>query len=281
MRRNGGIFWGIVLTGAGGLLLLSNLRIIQISIWSALWPLFLIAIGMWIILGVASRQGEAVTEVRQVSVPLEGAEKAEVHINYNAGRIHLNGSRGVEAGQAMAGSFAGGIACTAKRAGAKLDLKMESTAVHLSLPWNWGPHSREWVFGLNGDIPLALDINTGANEAFFDLSPLRVTDLKVETGASSTKMILPAHAGHTQAKVKTGASSMSVHVPSSTALRVRKKGELSTITVDTAHYPLVGEGLYQSPDYDTAANKIDLEIEAEIGSVDIRQKPAQEEVHLL
>jgi hypothetical protein len=281
MRRNGGVFWGIILTGAGCLFLLSNLRIIQVSIWSVLWPLFLIAIGVWVILGVAAGQGSTASELRQMSVPLEGAEKTDIHINYTAGRIHLNGNRGVEPGQAMAGTFAGGIGCTAKRAGAKLDLKMESTTERMSLPWEWGPHSREWVFGLNGDVPVALDINTGASEALLDLSPLRVADLKVETGASSAKLILPARAGYTRAWVKAGAASVKISVPPGTALRVRKKGELSTITVDTAHFPALDESLYQSPDYDTAANKIDLEVEASIGSVDIRRELVSEEARLL
>ena len=43
-RDRGTVFWGAVLTGAGGLLLIQSLHVVDFDVWD-LWPLILVAIG--------------------------------------------------------------------------------------------------------------------------------------------------------------------------------------------------------------------------------------------
>ncbi|NLT42800.1 MAG: hypothetical protein GXX93_09015, partial [Anaerolineae bacterium] len=62
MRRNG-ILFGALLVLLGLLLLLSNLGVIAVDVWSLLWPLALIAIGgslLWAVLA-----GPRTTEVEE------------------------------------------------------------------------------------------------------------------------------------------------------------------------------------------------------------------------
>ena len=66
------------------------------------------------------------------------------------------------------------------------------TTPELFAKW-WGPRGWEWAFGLNDAIPLALKLETGATETRIDLTNLRVTDLRLKTGASSTDVQLPAN----------------------------------------------------------------------------------------
>jgi hypothetical protein len=60
-----------------------------------------------------------------------------------------------------------------------------------------------------------------------------------------------------------------VRVPSGVAARIRASGGLADIRVDRDRFPRAG-GVYQSADYDTAANKVDIDVEAGVGSVNIR-----------
>lgn len=85
MRRNG-LFWGGILIALGVLLLLQNLRIITIDVWGVFWPLLLIVFGAWTLWGVFAKPGET----EQVTVPLEGAGRAKLRLNYGAGRLLIN-----------------------------------------------------------------------------------------------------------------------------------------------------------------------------------------------
>lgn len=265
--RRGTLFWGSILILFGILLLLNNLGILDVNVWSLIWPLFLIALGVWTLWGVFF--GRPSVETEEVAIPLEGAAQARVRIRHGAGRLRVDAGAGP--GELAAGTFDGGLDHRVKREGDMLDVEMRVPAgSHFFFPWMWGPwHTLNWSFGLNGEIPLSLDLETGASDMRLDLTDLRVTDLRLQTGASATDLTLPANAGHTRVKISAGAASVTVRVPSGVAARVRVSGALAGITVDKSRFPREG-GVYQSPDYDTAPNKVDVNIETGVGSIDIR-----------
>jgi len=60
-----------------------------------------------------------------------------------------------------------------------------------------------------------------------------------------------------------------MRVPSGVAARIRASGGLAEIHVDRGRFPRAG-GVYQSADYDTAPNRVDIDVEAGVGSVNIR-----------
>lgn len=60
---------------------------------------------------------------------------------------------------------------------------------------------------------------------------------------------------------------MNIHVPDGVATRICASGGASDISVDPPRFLRVGD-VYQSPDYETAADKV--EIKAEIGAGAIR-----------
>ena len=76
-------------------------------------------------------------------------------------------------------------------------------------------------------------------------------------------------AGHTRVHIGAGAASVAIRVPSGVAGRIRVKGGLAGIAVDKGRFPRMGD-VYQSTDYDTAPNKVDVDIETGVGSVDVR-----------
>jgi hypothetical protein len=124
-----------------------------------------------------------------------------------------------------------------------------------------------WDMRLTQALPIALDLRTGAGEYHLDLSDVQVDDLQLKTGASSTHLTLPANAGHTRVRYEGGAASLSIRVPDGVAACIRVDG-LSDTHVDTNRFPRSGHA-YQSSDYDTARNKIDISIDIGVGSVDI------------
>lgn len=264
MRRSG-LLWGLILLLVGVLLLLSNLGVIALDIWSAIWAVLLIVIGLGMLWSVLSGpQGEG----EEVRIPLEGASAASLRLQHGAGRLRVGS--GADPQALVEGTFGGGLNRRIRRRGDELDVEMTPLGFpHVIAPWNWGREGLGWRVKLNDSVPLSIGLETGASDARLDLSELHVTDLRLETGASSVKVILPAHAGHTDARIGAGAASVSVSVPSDVAARVRAAGGLASIEVDRSRFPRTG-AVFQSPDYETAQNRVDLEIKAGVGSVEVR-----------
>jgi len=257
------MFWGFILVIIGLALLLDNLGLLgNIDIWNLLWPLFLIALGAWVLLGTIFRRAP---QTEHASIPLEGAQSARVRVQHGAGRLEVSTGSGM--GVLAEGDFAGGLDFRSRREGNGLDVKMRPPEQLFPFTWSTGS-TLDWSFGLTREIPLSLEFETGANESRLNLRDLRVTELRLKTGASSTTIDLPANAGLTRTFIESGAASVNVSVPEGVAARIRAQGGLSSIQVDTNRFPQMGN-IYQSPDYDAAANKIEMEIQMGVGSVKV------------
>lgn len=258
----GRIFWGLVVLLVGILLLLDNLGYLPgINIWGLIWPLFLIALGGWILWNYFTR-GSRQTE--RIAIPIEAAERAKIRFQHGAGRIDISAGESQE--NLIEGNFGGGLDITKEQRGNELDIMLK---MPISIfPFDWSPgQSLDWSVRLNREIPLSLSLETGASESRLDLSDIRVTELILKSGASSTMVTLPANAGFTKVNIESGAASLKVIVPQGVAARIRSGGGLSNFSISD-RFPKSG-GIYQSPDYEGVANRVDMDIEMGVGSVSI------------
>ena len=117
-------------------------------------------------------------------------------------------------------------------------------------------------------IPVSLDVETGASEAVLDLTHLMVDELKLSCGASSVKIRMPSGMALTKARIESGAASLDIAIPDGVSARVEVDGGLAGVRVNGARFPKVDK-IYRSPDYDTAAKRLDLRIEAGVASVEV------------
>lgn len=266
MHRNR-TFWSLLLILIGVLLLLSNLGLLPVSVWPLIWPILLIALGLWIL--VRRAIGPARLEAESITVPLEGAQSARVVVSHGAGRVRVSGA--APAGQLLSGEFNGGAEVVTHRSAGTLDVDLRADVgrgFDFAFPWLWGPGSAlDWDFSLSSEVSLSLELKTGASELNLDLTRLRLTDLKLETGASSSDIILPERAGMTRVSISGGATSVKLRVPEGVAARVKTEGGLAEFKVDTSRFPKT-DGGYESSDYERAENKV--EIRAEVGLSSVR-----------
>ena len=260
------VFWGTIFIFAGILLLLSNLGVLNVNVWQLIWPSFIIAMGVWTLF--AATRGPEAMDVEELSLPLEGTKQAKMKLSFGAGQFHINGK--TSPNELLSGTFVGGIEERVDRQGDFTKVKLQPSAsdfVHVIMPWAWG--ARDWNFGLNKDVNWQLTLEMGASDAQVDLTDIKVTDLKVETGASSTDITLPANAGHTHVDLDGGAASVSFTIPEGVAARIQVDSGLSSIDIDRERFPRVGN-YYKSADYETAANKVDINADFGAGSLSIR-----------
>lgn len=261
MYRRGHLFWGLLLVIVAGLLLLKQVGLIVGDIFGYFWPLLIIVIGIWMIIGFFMRNRPVTGE--QVSIPLEGAASVTLKLDHAAGRLSLHS--GAASGEALNGTFGNGLDYKSKLEGTRLEVKLRTS--HQAWAW-WPGESLDWDLRLNRDIPLSIKVDSGASSSVLDLGDLKVTDLDIDTGASSTEVNLPAAAGSTHVEIDTGASSLKVMVPSGVAASIRVKTGISTVNIAPRFTKLDG-GLYQSADYTTAANRVDMTINSGVGSIEI------------
>lgn len=267
MNRNS-MYWGIVFVVFGGLLLLNNFGIFRFELWRVFWPVLVILMGVWVLW--QSQSGRESFETETTSVLLDGADQARISMHHGAGELRVGG--GASSNELISGSFSGGVKQTSSRSGDRLDLTLKVPSdgfPFVFAPFLWGPGNRIlWDVQLNPDLPISLEVNNGASDTHLDLSQTQVKELTIKTGASSTKVMAPAQAEYTRVKVDAGAASVTIQVPEGVAARLEVDGGLLGVEVDQNRFPKIGK-IYQSPDYDNAANKIDIKIDAGAGSISL------------
>ncbi len=259
-------FWGAVLVALGVLFLLQSLGLLTANLWNVLWPAILILFGLWILIGAFYRPQ---TKAEQASIPLEGAQRARVRVYHGAGRLIVNSN--ASADKIVDGTFTGGLDFRKQLTADTLDVDMRVPTETLPSfwgPWNWSRGALDWTFGMSSAPTLQLEFETGASDTRLDLSALHVADLWLKTGASSTEVMLPSNAGNTRVRIEAGAASVSLRVPDGVAARIRATG-LVGVEVDTRRFPRVGDA-YESSDYATAANKVDIDVQMGAGSIKVR-----------
>lgn len=219
------------------------------------WPWAAIVLGAWFLLGAVLPGQKGPEEALQI--PLAGAPDARIRIRFGAGEIR---TRPAAPGQLLDGEFVGGVRHRLIGPG-QVELEQDLT---YGMPWF--DRSFDWTVGLTAEVPLDLRIETGASRATLDLSGVLVRNLVLSSGASQTRVILPRAAGATTVRAETGAASLTIEVPTGVAARIRTRMALGSSQVDEVRFPRTGDG-FESTDYATATNRVDLDLQGGVGSV--------------
>ena len=161
------------------------------------------------------------TEVITESVPLGGAEQAEVVLGMGGGRLNVSGG----AEQLMDAEFSFNVDEWAPSVGYEVvgdtgQLAVtQPEAIGLTIP---SDIENAWDVQLNDDIPMDLSIGFGAGEALLELSGLDLTELDIQTGAGQVTVDLTGDWNNDlDAEIRGGVGQLVVRLPSETGVRVR------------------------------------------------------------
>jgi hypothetical protein len=282
----------------GALFLLNNLGWLSWNVWQmlfTLWPVWLIAVGLDILIGRRSVWGSLLVLVvvigivgvltvvysvqplatntwtsETVSQALAGATRADIEIAFTTGSLRIQaapedaalieGTLNVRQNERVTRDFSvNGDTAYFKLRGQNTD----------SGPWwGWGKErDKVWSLQLNRTVPLRLKVNTGVGTSTLNLESLNVTSLDVNAGVGRTVLTLPNH-GQLSAQVDGGVGETEVTIPEGMAAKIRVRTGLGNTQVNS-RYQRQGD-YYLSPNYDTATNRVELTVNGGIGSITIR-----------
>ena len=292
----------VILIGLGVIFLLNNMGVLAWSVWEVifrLWPILLVALGLEIILSRLSAWGSllalALTVVilagalwligpdigtgqavagEEISQALGGATRAKVVIEPGVGSLHIEALP--ESALAMPSALVEGMIRVGRGQSVRRDFAVmgkTATLILQSEGITFGPFigwddQRGWELGLAPEVPLELEISLGVGLTDIDLTGLTVSELKVNMGLGRTTVILPDE-GRFYAKIEGAIGETIIVIPAGMAARIRVDTGLAVSDLP-AGYRQRGD-VYTSPDYDSADDRVDLEVDQAIGRVRVRQ----------
>ncbi len=259
---------GVCLIVLGGLWLLRNLGLIG-SV--PIGPLLLIAVGTVIVVAAlraqpTSASAGATPADTPVAVPLDGATRARVLLDHGAGTLTVSGQG--RPGILLEGRAQGAAAPIIRRDGDVLEVRLRPLSGAEPGGWLSRAEALTWQLALSPDIPLEVELRTGASRVHADLSAAAVERLTVRTGASDVDLVLPGR-GRSATSISAGAAEIRVHVPQGVAAAVRNRTALASFRIDEARFPRSGD-VYRSPDYEQASARADIDVEGGVAAFEVR-----------
>ncbi|MDP3468768.1 MAG: DUF5668 domain-containing protein [Daejeonella sp.] len=114
-----------------------------------------------------------------------------------------------------------------------------------------------------------IKIEMGAGEAIFDLSDYKVKKLVFEGGAASFEAKLGSGLPLTEVAVETGVANVEIEVPDSSGCRIVVDSGLSS--KDFIGFIKQSDGTYETSNYGTAANKINISLKGGLSSFEVKK----------
>lgn len=159
------------------------------------------------------------------------------------------------------------------------------------LPWAACNGATDWQIHLNPSVKSDITARSGGGNVKLNLAGMAVTGVLAETGGGNMDVALPDNAvdlcvtaktgggnvsveigsgitGSSTVTAMSGAGNVVVRVPSGIAARIYATTGLGKVIMDS-RFDKINANTYQSPDYDHAADKVEITAQSGAGNVSV------------
>jgi len=282
--------FGILLLFLGIVFLLQNFNVLPWALWETLWrfwPVLIIIIGLsvllkrwnpWLVsmlvlallcacLGLAIWQYGPSLPAEEATIsysePLGNLERAKIQLDFTPGSLTVG---------SLPSSSQNFIEVDSKARNGDRSVKADfhrlgnEGRLHLSTT---DEADTGWDIRLTRNIPLLMDVKSAVSSMELDLSQLEVTELRMDIDVGNYMIKMPFSAGTTSVYIKADVANVEVTIPDGVAVKLKADVDLGLFKVDKDRFP--GEGdYYVSRDFDNAENRIELELDCDIGRVQVK-----------
>ncbi|MFZ5815685.1 MAG: LiaI-LiaF-like domain-containing protein [Bacillota bacterium] len=298
--RGPSIVGPVLLILLGLAFLAQNLELLDVNIWTLLlrlWPVWLIAVGLdlllgrrtawgsWIVLGVVltviagvvwlGSLGGYMAGTREpvtIAQPVGDARQADLRIDPQVARLSISAGRQANLIEGTVTPLAHeSIRKDAHNAGDTLVFSLKASGERFNLfeiPSNLDVDSPTWDLRLSDQIPLHLRIDAGVGESRIDLTGARLLSLEVDAGVGDTEITLPA-AGRFRVDIDSGVGRVVLRIPEELGARIQADQGLGEIRY-SGEFDLEGRGRV-TPDFDQAEHRVEIDIDGGVGEIIIER----------
>jgi hypothetical protein len=236
-----------------------------------------------------------------LSEPLNGATTAKVDISTGAGNLtidRLAGDEPVLASGTLEYYENQGLptrSVSSENGQATLTLRGgKAGRPWFRLPWEACNGAFEWQIHLNPTVSSDITAHSGGGNVRLNLAGMAVTRLSADTGGGNMDVVLPDNAADLSVTARTGAGNVTVdigrgitgsnivnansgagnvvvRVPSGIAAKVHATSGLGKVMVDS-RFSKMDKNTYQSSDFDSAANKVEITLHSGAGNASVNTK---------
>jgi len=295
------LFWGFFLITIGSLYLLEKYVVIAIDwhfVWS-LWPVIIIFAGLALVLkgtfvkpvinilfgilmallvfGFFNDTFDGVRRHHDRKVFSNDISKNTYDVDYSENISHVNLSFNAGAGKFYIDGTTDKLIKGFAEGNIK-DYNVENNQTD-SVAWvkinlerkgeSFFKGKNKFELKLNSSPTWNLDFNIGAAKSNFDLRPFKVKNLVINTGAAKTKIKLGDKTDLTYVNIDMGAAALIIYIPKTSGCKV--KGDMVLMSKELDGFNKTESGFYLTSNYDTAKNKIIIDIDGGVSSFKIKR----------
>lgn len=285
----------VILIVLGGIFLLNNFGILPWGVWTSVWkfwPVLLILIGLEFMLGHSLSfktlfillvlvflipigfainpftNNPLATEKLEISEDLGSLTKAKIIVDMPATNLEIKSTS--QSAKLIEGTV------SFSKAAKKPEIEKEKSFGQIVFSIRQGMGSgipfvsslrNDIKLNLSPQIPIELQINTGASKQKLDITALRIDYLEINSQASDLEITF-GDSYSSRVKIKSGASSLEIKIPEGIEARIKIDSKVKSVSIDERFKEKDGE--YKSEGFDKAFTRLDIQIEAVAGSITIK-----------
>lgn len=189
-------------------------------------------------------------------------KQGKLDIDYGGGRLFISpGSQDILLADFNSTQVKKQVTAT----GQKINIDLGQTE------YTWTPQSdslNRWQLEISPELNWELDINTGAIDSNLDLTGIPIRKLNCNMGAGNMLLVL-GNNGDSKVDIEAGASNVTLRIAENTGVRIKLKGTMNANNLDELGWTRTDE-YYISPNYESAASRIDCDLELSVGNLKIQ-----------
>ncbi len=132
---------------------------------------------------------------------------------------------------------------------------------------NWSGNGNDINMKLNNQPIWYMNLKVGAGDLDFDLTPYKIRTLNFDGGAAEVDIKVGSLQPITDINVKTGVGDVTIKVPRGSACRIKTKSGIAS--KDFEGFTKMGDGVYETPNFNTPAHKIFINLSSGLSSFEV------------